>query len=212
MWDNVSRGGGVGHPWLLYILNRKCLSLLLITSSRWNGRRCGGRRRPCLGHRSLHKSQKSPICGGDAMAVLICRSGCGGAAVIGDDFRWFIGVPTVPNHPSPRSKRAGYGGFVFGYGREWWFCDLARVSPASLCRSGSLPMSDNTSDIVTFSPETTRRGGTVIDAMTWGTVGDLTMSIMESHSPGASISMMMSRNGGDMRELFILRRVVVKAT
>ncbi|KAK9091366.1 hypothetical protein Sjap_024543 [Stephania japonica] len=35
--------------------------------------------------------------------------------------------------------------------------------------------------------------------MTWGIVGDLTMSIMESHSPGASISMMMSRNGGDMQ-------------
>ncbi|KAK9136521.1 hypothetical protein Sjap_007115 [Stephania japonica] len=35
--------------------------------------------------------------------------------------------------------------------------------------------------------------------MTWGTAGDLTMSVMESHSPGASISMMMSRNGGDMR-------------
>ncbi|KAK9137138.1 hypothetical protein Sjap_007732 [Stephania japonica] len=43
--------------------------------------------------------------------------------------------------------------------------------------------------------------------MTWGTFGDLTMPVMESHSPGASISMMMSRNGGDMRELFILRRV-----
>ncbi|KAK9090932.1 hypothetical protein Sjap_024109 [Stephania japonica] len=42
--------------------------------------------------------------------------------------------------------------------------------------------------------------------MTWGTAGDLTMSVMESHSPGASISMMMSRNGGDMRELFILHR------
>ncbi|KAK9117006.1 hypothetical protein Sjap_015953 [Stephania japonica] len=65
--------------------------------------------------------------------------------------------------------------------------------------------------IVTFSSETTRRGGTVIDAMTW-TAGDLTMSVMKSHSPGASISMMMRRNGGDMRELFMLRRVVVNAT
>ncbi|KAK9103950.1 hypothetical protein Sjap_021204 [Stephania japonica] len=31
--------------------------------------------------------------------------------------------------------------------------------------------------------------------MTWGTAGDLTMPAMESHNPGASISMMMSRNG-----------------
>ncbi|KAK9136516.1 hypothetical protein Sjap_007110 [Stephania japonica] len=37
--------------------------------------------------------------------------------------------------------------------------------------------------------------------MTWGTAGDLTMSVMESHSPGASISMMMSRNGRDMRDI-----------
>ncbi|KAK9101681.1 hypothetical protein Sjap_018935 [Stephania japonica] len=90
------------------------------------------------------------------------------SGLIGDDFQWFIGVPTVPNHPSPRGKRARYGphiaallaglslvgvvgdhanlGFVFGYGREWWFYDLARVSPASLCRGGSFSMSDNTSE------------------------------------------------------------------
>ncbi|KAK9155269.1 hypothetical protein Sjap_002749 [Stephania japonica] len=48
--------------------------------------------------------------------------------------------------------------------------------------------------------------------MTWGTAGDLTMSVMESRSLEASISIMVSRNGGDMRELLILRRVVVDMT
>ncbi|KAK9123019.1 hypothetical protein Sjap_012621 [Stephania japonica] len=58
--------------------------------------------------------------------------------------------------------------------------------------------------VVPSSPKTTRRGGTVVDAMTWGTAGDLTMFVMESHSPRVSISMVMSRNGKVMHELFFI--------
>ncbi|KAK9144919.1 hypothetical protein Sjap_004822 [Stephania japonica] len=45
--------------------------------------------------------------------------------------------------------------------------------------------------VVPSSPKTTRYGGTVVDAMTWGIVGDITMSVMESHSPQAFKTMVV---------------------